>query len=346
MSEIIKVAIDAMGGDDAPGVIIEGCMQALHMSQDVFIYLVGDEKIIGPMLERESYDKERLEVVNASEVITNNDHPVLAIKQKKDSSMVVALKLVREGKAQAFISAGSTGAILVGGQVIVGRDKGVLRPALAPLMPTLQGFSLLIDCGANVDARPEHLVQYARMGSIYYENTMKKASPTVAILNIGAEEEKGNALVRAAYPLLKECSDINFIGSIEARDIPYGKADIIVCEAFAGNIVLKMYEGTANALFSKIKGAFMANFKTKIAALMLKSQLKKTLKDYDSTDYGGAPMLGLKRLVVKAHGSCSAKEFRQAILQCLSFYRADVSGKIAAAIAAAREKESLQEEEQ
>lgn len=332
MSELIRVAVDAMGGDNAPGEVIKGTVDALNASREIELFLVGDQAAIEPLLSKYEYDKERLTIVHASEVIGNNEPPAIAIKKKKDSSIVVAQRMVKEGKADAFVSAGCTGAVLVGGHLIVGRIKGVERPALAPLIPTLNGFSLLIDCGANVDAKPSNLVQFARMGSIYMENIMGRKNPKVAIVNIGAEEEKGNALVKATYPLLKECKDINFVGNVEARDIPNGDVDVVVCEAFVGNVILKMYEGVANALIGRIKETMMASMKTKMGALLIKDELKKTLKAFDTSDYGGAPMLGLKGLVVKTHGSSKAKEIKQSILQCIAFKQQEIPSKIAASI--------------
>ena len=275
--------------------------------------------------------------MNATEVIAMAEPPVAAIRSKKDSSIVKGLYMVREGKCDAFVSAGSTGAVLAGGQVIVGRSKGVERPPLAPLIPTEKGASLLIDCGANVDARPSQLVQFAKMGSIYMENVMGIKKPRVGIVNIGAEEEKGNALVKETFPLLKECSDINFIGSIEARDIPAGAADVVVCEAFVGNVVLKLYEGVGATLISKVKSGMMVNLRSKIGALLVKPALKQTLKAFDLEQYGGAPLLGLKGLVVKTHGSSKAVEIKNTILQCLTFKEQDINGKIQKVISGAAE---------
>ena len=261
-------------------------------------------------------------------MIETGEPPVNAIQKKKDSSLVVALRLVRQGEASAFVSCGSTGAVLVGGQVLVGKIKGVERAPLAPLIPTENGFSLLIDCGANVDARSSHLVQFARMGSIYMENVMGIKNPRVGLVNIGAEEEKGNALVKETFPLLKECKDINFIGNVEARDIPKGVCDVVVCEAFVGNVILKLYEGVGGTLIKKIKDGMMSSLRSKIGALLVKPALKETMKTFNASEYGGAPLLGLKGLVVKSHGNSKANEIRNSIFQCITFAQEDICGKI------------------
>lgn len=330
MSELIRVAVDAMGGDNAPYVTVKGAVDALAEADNLKVFLVGKEEAVNKELSKYSYDKSRLEVVNATEEIEMAEPPVMAIRTKKDSSIVKAMYMVNHGEADAYVSAGSTGATLVGGQVIVGRLKGVDRAPLAPLIPTEKGNSLLIDCGANVDARSNHLVQFAKMGTVYMENIMGIKNPTVAIVNIGAEEEKGNALVKETFPLLKNCPDINFIGSIEARDIPAGYADIIVCEAFTGNVILKMYEGVAKSLVHIIKKSLMSSLKTKIGALLIKNDLKKSLAGYSLDEHGGAPMLGLKGLVVKTHGSANDIEVKNSILQCVTFTEQKISEKISA----------------
>ncbi len=337
MSELIKVAVDAMGGDNAPAEIVKGAIEAVNEKTELFIYLVGQEDVVKKELENYTYPKERVEIVHASEIIETGEPPVYAIQKKKDSSLVKALRLVRQGEASAFVSCGSTGAVLVGGQVLVGKIKGVERAPLAPLIPTENGFSLLIDCGANVDARSSHLIQFARMGSIYMENIMGVKNPRVGLVNIGAEEEKGNALVKETFPMLKECKDINFIGNVEARDIPKGVCDVVVCEAFVGNVILKLYEGVGATLIKKVKQGMMSNLRSKIGALLVKPALKETLKSFDASQYGGAPMLGLKGLVVKSHGSSDATEVKNSIFQCITFTQQDICGKIKEHIIPAKE---------
>lgn len=328
MQDLVRVAVDAMGGDNAPVSTVQGAVDALNKSQEISVFLVGQEDVMKKELEKYTYPKDRLTVVPASEVIEMAEPPVMAIRKKKDSSIVVGMKMVHNGEADAFVSAGSTGAVLVGGQLVVGRVKGVERPPLAPLIPTEKGFSLLIDCGANVDARASHLVQFARMGSIYMENIMGVKNPKVGIVNIGAEEEKGNALVKETFPLLKECEDINFIGSIEARDIPKGDVDVIVCEAFVGNVILKLYEGVGNTLIKIVKKGMMQTLRGKIGGLLVKPSLKQTMKPFYTSERGGAPLLGLRGLVVKTHGSSGAKEITNSILECVKFKRQEISKKI------------------
>ena len=332
MQTITKVALDAMGGDNAPAEIVKGAVDAVSSREDIKVFLVGQEDVVREELQKYPYPQERIEVVDAPEVIEMAEPPVQAIRKKKQSSLVVGMNMVKQREADAFVSAGSSGAVLVGGQTIVGRIRGIKRPPLAPIIPTETGISLLIDCGANVDARPEHLLQFAKMGSIYMENILGIKNPRVAIVNIGLEEEKGNALVKETYPLLKECKDINFIGSIEARNIPKGDADVIVCDAFVGNVILKLYEGTASTLIKKIKGAMMSSFKTKIGALLIKKSLKEELKTLDATEYGGAPLIGLNGLVVKVHGNATSKEIGNALIQCVKFKKQKINEKITASL--------------
>ncbi len=328
MAETVNVALDAMGGDNAPGEIVLGAVEAVKARDNIVVHLVGTEDVVAAELQKHDYPKDRILIVPSTEVIDTGEPPVMAIRKKKDSSIVVGMQMVRDGKCDAFVSAGSSGAILVGGQVIVGRIKGVERPPLAVLFPTQKGLSLILDCGANVDARPSHLLQFAKMGSIYMQYVVGINNPRVSLLNIGAEEEKGNALVKETFPLFKNCPDINFTGSVEARDIPSGATDVIVCEAFAGNIAIKMYEGVGLTMLSEMKTAMMSSLRGKLGALMVKPALKKALKKFDVSEYGGAPLLGLEGLVVKTHGSSKHKEITNSIIQCISFKEQRINQKI------------------
>ncbi len=334
------IALDAMGGDNAPGEIVKGAVLAVNHMENVEIHLFGDQEKINQELNKYQYNESQIVVTHTTEEISVEESPAIAIKSKKDSSMVVGIKSVKSGECDAFISAGSSGAVLVGGQVLVGKGKGVKRAPLAPLIPTEKGVSLLIDCGANVDARPEHLVQFAQMGSIYMENVVGIKNPKVAIVNIGAEETKGNALVKETFPLLKACDGINFVGSIESREIPKGDVDVIVTEAFVGNVILKLEEGLASTLIHVIKEGMMSTTRSKIGGALVKPALKETLKIFDATEYGGAPLLGLKGLVVKIHGNATAKETENAIKQCVTFKEQKINEKIVANLAAAKAKAS------
>ena len=319
MAELVNIAVDAMGGDNAPAEIVKGAVESLDKAKNLKVTLVGREDDVRTELSKYTYDPNRIDVIHASEVIEMAEPPVMAVRNKRDSSLVKCMYLVKEGKCDALVTAGSTGAFLVGGQIIVGRIKGVERPPLAPFIPTVNGRCLLLDCGANVDARPSQLVQFAKIGSAYVKKVCGIDNPRVGIVNIGAEEEKGNALVKETFPLLKATPEINFIGSVEARDIPYGGADVVVCEAFVGNVILKMYEGVGTALLKSMKEAFMSSTRSKIGAALAKPALKKTLKAYDVNQYGGAPLLGCNGLLVKTHGSSKAVSITNSILQCKTF---------------------------
>ncbi len=335
----IRVALDAMGGDLAPAEPVKAAVEALEKRKILHMTLVGKEEVIRAELEKYQYPEDRLEILDAREVIEMAESPVNAIRKKKDSSIVKGLRLVKEGTCDAFVTAGSTGATLAGGQLLVGRIRGIERPPLAPLLPTAKGPVLLVDCGANVDARASQLVQFAQMGSIYMKNMTGIENPRVALVNIGAEEEKGNALVKEVFPLLKACEGINFIGNIEAREIPEGAADVVVCDAFVGNVILKLYEGLATMLLKKIKAALMSTIPSKIGALLIKPALKGLLKEFNITSYGGAPMLGLRGLVVKTHGNSEAVEIRNAIEQCIQFKKKDINGQFVAQMGLGAQKE-------
>ncbi len=319
MKNYIHVAVDAMGGDNAPGEIVKGAVDALNSNAQLKVTLTGKQELVRAELEKYQYPKERLEILDASEVIEMAEPPVDAIRNKKDSSIVKGLRLVKDGECDAFVTAGSTGATLAGGQLIVGRIKGIERPPLAPIIPSAKGPVLLIDCGANMDPRSSMLVQFAQMGSIYMENMTGIKNPRVGLVNVGTEEEKGNALAKETYELLKQCEGINFVGNVEAREIPAGAVDVAVTDAFTGNAILKTYEGVASTLLHGIKDALMSSLKSKIGALLIKSSLKGLLKKFDASTYGGAPMLGLKGLVVKVHGNTKAIEMQHAIEQCVTF---------------------------
>jgi len=331
VAQNITVAVDAMGGDNAPGEIVKGAVNAVKKSDRVSVILVGMKDRIEEALKGLDYPEDRVSIHDAATVIETAEHPVEAVRHKKDSSLVQAMMLVKKGEADCMISAGNSGAVVVGGQGIVGRVRGIQRPPFASLIPTKTGVMLLLDCGANVDARPEHLKQWAKLGTIYMEHVVGVKNPRVGIVNIGAEEEKGNALVKETFPLLKQMAsdgEISFMGSCEARDIPAGVCDIALCDGFVGNVVLKMYEGTAKVLLKEMKTALLSGLKTKIGALLIKSSLKETLGKYDASRYGGAPILGLKALVVKMHGSAKAVEVENTIAQCLTFCDQDITGKV------------------
>ena len=333
MDKRIIVALDAMGGDYAPVETVKGAVEAVK-ELNVDIKLVGPEDVVKAELAKYEYDKERIAVVHASEVIGTDEVPTMAIRRKKDSSLVVALNLVKKGEADAIVSAGSTGALLTGALLIVGRLPGVERPALGTCLPNKKGFSFLIDSGANVDCKPKYLEQFAKMGSVYVEHVFGIQEPKVALVNIGAEKEKGNALAKETYELLEQAEDINFTGNIEPRNIPFGEADVIVCDGFVGNTILKLSEGLAKTMIDIIK-AEITKGAYKIAAAALKTPFRNVKKFMDSDEIGGAPFIGLKSLVVKAHGSSNAKAFKNAVRQCVLFTEADIIGKL---------REHLQEE--
>lgn len=322
----MKIAVDGFGGDNSPGAIVEGCVLATK-EIDVNIIITGKKEILENEFSKYDYDKSKIEIHDAEEVISCNEEPVKAIRRKKNSSLYKALSLVKEGEAHGVISAGSTGAFMAGATLVVGRIKGIDRPALAPVMPGKNGPFMLIDCGANAECKPPYLVQFAKMGSVYMENIMKINTPSVGLINIGAEEEKGNELTKASYKLLKE-APLNFVGNVEPRDIPLGNTKVLVCDGFVGNTVLKMYEGVAGTIFSTLKENMLASTRGKLGALMLKPVFKKFKKDFDYKEVGGAAFLGIDGICIKAHGSSDSKAIKNAIKQAKIFYDNKVIEKI------------------
>jgi phosphate acyltransferase len=308
----MRIAIDAMGGDHAPGATVEGAMQAAEEWKDTQVILVGDQARIEPLLTRKPSN---LSVRHTTEVIEAEDEPVKAVRRKKDSSMVVAGRMVKEQEADAFISAGNTGALMTTGLLIVGRMKGIDRPALAPIIPTMDGKGVLaLDLGANMDATPEQLLQYAIMGSIYRNKVHGVDRPRVGLLNVGTEAMKGNELTKAAYPLLEK-APIHFVGNVESRDILRGPCDVLVCDGFAGNIMLKSVEGAAGVVFSALKEQFMRSWLTKLAALTVKKGLTQFRSKMDYNEVGAAVLLGVDGLVLKSHGSSTPTAFKNAVRQ-------------------------------
>ena len=325
MDKKVVVALDAMGGDYAPVEVVKGAVDA-SKELDVIIKLVGPQDVIEKELAKYEYAKDKIQIVQASEVIGTDESPTTAIRRKKDSTVVVGLNLVKQGEADGFVSAGSTGALLTGGLFIVGRIEGVERPALGTCLPTKNGFTFLLDSGANVDCKPKYLEQFAKMGSVYVENVFHTKEPKVALVNIGAEKEKGNALTKEAYDLL-EVADVNFVGNIEPRDIHSADVDVIVCDGFVGNTILKLSEGLTKTLLKLVKEEITAGA-YKVAAAMLKTPFKNLMKRFDADEVGGAPFIGLNSLVVKAHGSSNAKAIKNAVRQCIIFNEADIVEKI------------------
>lgn len=317
----MKIAIDGMGGDNAPVAVVQGAIDALKEYDNIELYITGPEELINAELEKYTYSKEKINVIDAKEVISPNEHPVMALRKKKDSSIVKALELVKDGVCDAIISGGSTGAFLAGCTLTIGRIKGVERPALAPIMPGRHGSFMIVDVGANVDCKPQFLVQFAKMGKIYYEKVFDVKNPSIGLVNIGEEEEKGNELTKAAFKLLKEEKNINFKGNVEPREIPVGNTNVLVCDGFVGNTALKMYEGSAASILGIIKDEVLkSSITSKLGILLLKPVLKNCLKKFDYKEYGGAPFLGVNGICIKAHGSSDGKAFKNAIRQTKIFY--------------------------
>ena len=334
----MKIAVDIFGGDNSPSALIDGCVDAAKLYDDVEFIFTGDERVITDYMSEKGYGSSRISIIDAPEMITCGDQPTVAIKRKKNSSLVKALELVASKEADAFVSAGSTGAVLAGATLIVRRIKGVKRPALAPVMPTVKGPVLLIDCGANVDCKPNYLQQFAVMGSAYMKKVCGIDAPRVGLINNGAEAEKGNELTKSAYKLL-ENTDINFVGNCEARYTMTGDYDVLVCDGFVGNAVLKCTEGVARSVMSIMKQELMASPITKLGALISKSGFKRVKKRMDYTEYGGAPLLGINGCIIKAHGSSNAKAITSAIGQARSYCIGDVTAAIQSGIEALPECE-------
>lgn len=328
------IALDGMGGDNAPGEIVKGALESLSKFSDIHIHLYGDEQAMAPFVEKH----DRLTVFHCTEVIEPNDEPVRAIRRKKDASMVRMAQAVKDGEADAGVSAGNTGALVSAGLFIVGRIEGIERPALAPTLPTVdgQGF-LMLDLGANANAKPSQLAQYGIMGSIYAEKVRGISNPRVGLLNIGTEEGKGNELTKEAYNHLSK-APINFIGNVEARDLLMGVADVVVTDGFTGNMVLKAIEGTALGFFTMLKEVYMSSLKTKLSATLVKNELRGLKKKMDYSEYGGAGLFGLNSSIVKAHGSSNANAIFNAIRQTRTMIEYDVSGTIRDTIGKERSK--------
>lgn len=318
------LAVDGMGGDNAPKAIIEGVMQALNEYDDLTVHLYGKKEVMRPFLQ----GHDRLKVIHCDEVVEATDEPARAVRRKKDSSMAKILQAVKEGEADACLSAGNTGALMAGGLFQVGRIEGIARPALATTLPTIDGNGfLMLDLGANADPKPENLAQYAVMGDVYAKKVRGFEKPRVGLLNIGTEAQKGNDLTKAAYDLLAN-ENIHFVGNVEARDLLNGVADVVVTDGFTGNMVLKSIEGTAMAMFTLLKEAFMSSTKAKIGAVLSKNGLRGIKTKMDYTEYGGAALFGLKAPVIKAHGSSNAKAVFSSIRQARLMVEHDVSNTI------------------
>ena len=319
----MRIFLDAMGGDNAPQAPVEGAIEALRRFPELEISLAGAIDQLEPLLKDCDDVRSRLTLVDAPEVITNNESPVMGVRTKKKSATVIGMLQLRDKEVDGFVSAGSTGATLAGGMFRLGRIHGIERPALAPLLPNGKGHFLLIDCGANVDCQPHYLVQFGLMGDAYMRGVMGVKNPRIGLINIGAEAEKGNALAKETYPLMEK-APYNFIGNVEAREITNDQADVLVCDGFSGNIVLKFMEGVAGTLMGIIKREMYADLRGKIGGLICKPAFKRVKKTMDYTEVGGAPLLGVQGAVIKAHGSSNGHALACAIAQCIKM----IDGKV------------------
>ncbi|MDO4289192.1 MAG: phosphate acyltransferase PlsX [Eubacterium sp.] len=326
----MNIFVDAMGGDNAPREIVKGAVDAV-LEYNIALTLVGQEEVVRKELSQYTYPTESIRVLNADEVIGFDEEPVRAIRRKENSSLVVALDAMKGSPDSVLISAGSTGALLAGGLLKLGRIKGIKRPALASAIPKENGVTLLIDMGANADCKADYLEQFALLGHVYYQSVLGKENPKIGLINIGAEEEKGSMMVKEAYQLLKH-SGLNFIGNVEPRDIPTTEADILVCDGFTGNVVLKLLEGLSSYLMSGIKTAIMGSVKGKLGGALIKDDLRSFKKQFDADEQGGAPFLGVKGGIIKAHGSSNAYAIKNAIRQSIKYIENGVLEKTTAAI--------------
>ena len=340
----MRIVVDGMGGDNAPKAVVSGVVDAIK-EYNVEIVITGDREILEKEFSSYEFDRSKLEIVHTTEIIENEDKPVQAIRRKKDSSMVVGLNLVKENKADAIVSAGSTGALLTGATLIVGRIRGIDRPCLCPCMPNIEGsMTIIADGGANADCKPRNLSEFAMMANIYLKNVLKMDNPRIALANIGSEEGKGNELVKTAYEELKNM-DLNFIGNVEGRDVIESKADVIVCDGFTGNIILKTCEGVAMGMMSLIKETLMSSTKGKLGALLIKDDMRKLKTFLDYSEYGGAPFLGVKGGVIKAHGSSDSNAIKNAIKQAINFANGNVVQDIQSYLLTKKETEAIKEDE-
>lgn len=334
----MRILVDGMGGDHAPAEVVKGCAEATKFTEHTII-LIGDETLLKKELDKYPKAKKKIEVVHASEQITMEDAPVRAIRSKKDSSMVKGLNMVKNGEADIFISAGNSGALMAGGIFILGRIRGVERPAIAATYPVLgKGVCLLVDSGANAECRANNLLEFAVMGNIYMEKVLGKSNPRVGLVNIGVEESKGTAMLQSAYQLLRDHGGFNFIGNVEAREVPLGGCDVAVCDGFVGNILLKTTEGMGKSVSNLLKARLMENVRSKMGALVLAPQLAAIKKEFDYSEYGGAPILGVRGAVVKMHGSSKANAVKNTILKAIPYAEMDVVATMSEAIAAVEEE--------
>ncbi len=323
----MNILVDAMGGDNAPYDIVEGCINAVAEEQGFNIVLIGDSSKIEKVLIENKFHGNRITIIHADEAITNDDLPTKAIKTKKNSSMVLGLNLIKENKADVFISAGNTGALLTGSILILGRLEGIDRPALAPVIPTAKGGALLIDAGFNTVCKPLNYLQFGIIGTIYMREIFGIKNPAVGLINVGSEEQKGNETIKQAFNLLSN-ANINFVGNIEGREIPEGKIDVAVCDGFVGNVILKFMEGVGSFIFEGLKDVYSKNIISKLASLLVKGELKKFKKRMDYEEYGGVPVLGINGTVFKCHGNSNAKAIKNVVIKAYNFAKSSIMDQI------------------